>query len=118
MPGIGREVIEHKLNIRSDMKLVIQKKRNMGKEMSKAAAHKVKKLWDSSFIKKVRFPKVIVNGIMVWKSLVKWKMCGDYTYLNKACPRDPFPLSDLNRFMDVTIGYELLSFKDVFFGYN
>lgn len=45
-------------------------------------------------------------------------MCGDYTKLNKASPKDPYPLPDLNRTVDVTIGHELLSFMDALSKYN
>ena len=45
-------------------------------------------------------------------------MCVDFTDLNKACPKDSFPLHRINVLVDSTSGYELLSFMDAFFGYN
>ena len=45
-------------------------------------------------------------------------MCVDYTDLNKACLKDCFPLLRIDQLVDSTLGYELLSFMDAFFGYN
>lgn len=52
---------------------------------------------DSGFIKEVRFPKWLAKVVVVRKSSVKWRMCGDYIALNKACPKDPYPFLNLNR---------------------
>jgi hypothetical protein len=42
----------------------------------------------------------------------------DFTDLNKAYPKDSFPLPRINALVDSTSGYELLSFMDAFSGYN
>lgn len=55
---------------------------------------------------------------MVRRTLVKWRMCGDYINLNKACPNDPYLLPKLNRSVNAMMGHELLSFMDAFSGYN
>jgi len=45
-------------------------------------------------------------------------MCTDYTYLNKACPKDAYPLPSIDRLVDGAAGHKILSFLDVFLGYN
>jgi hypothetical protein len=45
-------------------------------------------------------------------------MCADYTRLNKACPKDPFPLPQIDQVIDLTAGCELLSFLDAYSGYH
>ena len=45
-------------------------------------------------------------------------MCIDYTSLNKACPKDHFPLSRIDQIIDSTSGYEILSFLDAYSGYH
>ncbi|XP_062170548.1 uncharacterized protein LOC133876286 [Alnus glutinosa] len=45
-------------------------------------------------------------------------MCVDFTDLNKACPKDSFPLAQIDLLVDSTFGHELLSFMDAFSGYN
>nr|XP_016506893.1 PREDICTED: uncharacterized protein LOC107824606 [Nicotiana tabacum] len=45
-------------------------------------------------------------------------MCVDFTDLNKACPKDSFPLPHIDQLIDATTGHELLSFLDAYSGYN
>jgi hypothetical protein len=45
-------------------------------------------------------------------------MCVDYTSLNKACPKHPFPLPRIDQIVDSTSGYEALSFLDAYSGYH
>ena len=55
---------------------------------------------------------------MVLKHNGKWRTCIDFTNLNKACPKDSFPLSRIDQLVDMTIGHELLSFMEAYSGYN
>jgi hypothetical protein len=48
----------------------------------------------------------------------KWRMCVDYTSLNKACPKVPFPLSHIDQIIDSTVGCETVSFLDAYSGYH
>ena len=55
---------------------------------------------------------------MVKKSNGKWRMCVDFTDLNRACPKDSYPLPRIDTLVDSTARHELLSFMDAFSGYN
>ena len=55
---------------------------------------------------------------MVKKSNGRWGMCIDFTDLNKACPKNSFPLPRIDQLVDSTVGHKLLSFMDAFSGYN
>jgi len=55
---------------------------------------------------------------MVKKSNDKWWMYVDYTNLNKACPKDMYPLPSIDRLVDNTSGYEMLGFLDAYSWYN
>ncbi|RDX60861.1 hypothetical protein CR513_60964, partial [Mucuna pruriens] len=55
---------------------------------------------------------------MVKKANGRWQMCTDYTDLNKACPKDPYPLPSIDRLVDGVSGYALLSFMNAYSGYN
>ena len=55
---------------------------------------------------------------MVKKPNGKWRICIDYTDLNKACPKDSFPIPRIDQLVDATVGYKLLSFMDAYSGYN
>ena len=60
---------------------------------------------------------------MLFRSIVKkangkWRMYVDFTDLNKACPKDSYPLPRIDQLVDSTAGHQLLSFMDAFSGYN
>ena len=55
---------------------------------------------------------------MVKKANGKWRMCVDFTDLNKACPKDSYPLPCINLLIDSTASHKLLSFMDAISGYN
>ena len=55
---------------------------------------------------------------MVKKPNGTWRMCVDFTDLNKACPKDSYPFPKINKLVDSTVGHELLSFMEAFSGYH
>ena len=55
---------------------------------------------------------------MVKKANDKWRMCVDFTDLNKACLNDSFPLPAIDRLVDVSVDYKVLNFMDTFSSYN
>ena len=64
------------------------------------------------------YPDWLANVVVVPKPNGKWRMCVDFTDLNKACPKDSYPLPRIDKLVDETSGYELLSFMDAFSGYH
>lgn len=52
------------------------------------------------------------------KASEKCQMCVDYTDLNKDCPEDKYPLPNIDKLVDNSSGYKLLSFMDAYYGYN
>ena len=59
-----------------------------------------------------------MNVILVKKANGKWRMCVDFTDLNKACPKDILPLPRIDQLMDSTARHKLLTFMDAFSGNN
>ena len=98
------------------MKTVHQKKRNFFEEKREAINVELDKLLDAGFISPIRFPEWISNVVLVKKSNGKWRMCLDYSDLNRACPKDYYPLPNIDQLIDATSGHELLSFMDAFSG--
>jgi hypothetical protein len=75
-------------------------------------------LLDGGFIKEVYHPDWLTNPVLVPKKNKDRRMCVDYTYLNKACKKDPFGLPQINQVMDSTIGCNFLCFLDYYFEYH
>ena len=69
-------------------------------------------------MREVEYPKWLANVVLVKKANDKWRLCINFTYINKAYPKDNFPLPRINLIVDATAGHELLSFMEAFFGYN
>ena len=118
MSGIDPSIMVHKLNVSSSFLPVRQKKRVFAQERDKANAEEVRKLLEADFIREVYYPDWLANVIMVKKANGKWRMCVDFTDLNKACPKDSYPLPRIDTLVDLTARNQLLSFMDVFSGYN
>ena len=99
-------------------KPVKQKRRHFNTERNAAVQEEIDKLLKAGFIRESRYPEWIANVVMVTKSNGKWRMCVDYTDLNRACPKDSFPLPKIDQLIDSTAGNKLLSFMDAFSGYS
>ena len=78
----------------------------------------VEKLLEIGFISESFYPNWLVNPVLVRKPNGKWITCIDFIDLNEACPKNNFPLPRIDQLVDVTSGHELLSFMDVYSGYN
>ena len=118
MPGIPREVVEHSLNIRPGSKPIKQRLRRFDEEKRRAIGKEISKLLAAGFIKEVYHPEWLANPVLVKKKNGKWRMCVDYTSLNKACPKDPLPLPRIDQIVDSTTGCETLCFLDAYSGYH
>ena len=118
MPGIDPSVITHHLNVYPSSKLVCQKKRVFAPERDNDNKEEVQKLTTTQFIQEVYNPDWLANVVMVKKANGKWRMCVDFTDLNKAYPKDNYPLPHIEQLVDSTASHQLLSFMDAFSGYN
>ena len=92
MPGIDPSVITHSLNVYPSSKLVGQKKRVFAPKRDNAIKEEVQKLTVAKFIREVYYPNWLANVVMVKKANGKWRMCVDFTNLNRACPKESYSL--------------------------
>ena len=118
MPGVPRELAEHHLHVRPEAKPVKQPLRRFAEERRKAIGEEIARLLAAGFIMEVFHPEWLANPVLVLKKNKTWRMCIDYTSLNKACPKGSFPLPRIDLLVDSTSGHNLLSFMDAFSGYN
>lgn len=72
----------------------------------------------AQFIREIDYTTWLSNVVMVKKPNEKWRMCTDYTHLSRACSKVVYPLSNIERLVDGTTKHKLLSFLDVYYGYN
>jgi len=72
----------------------------------------------ANFIKEAKYTTWLANIVVVKKPNGKWRMCTDYTDINKACTKDAYPLPSINRLVDGAAGHKMLSFLDAYSGYN
>ena len=82
----------------------------MGEELAK--------LLEAGFIREIKHPDWLANLVMVPKKDKSWCLCVDFKDLNKACPKDPFPLPCIDQIIDATAGHDSLCFLDAYSGYH
>jgi hypothetical protein len=118
MPGIPRDVAKHSLDIRAGARPMKQPLRRFDEEKRRAIGEEIHKLMAAGFINEVFHPEWFANPVLVKKKGGKWRMCVDYTGLNKACPKVPYPLPRIDQIVDSTAGCKTLSFLDAYSGYH
>jgi hypothetical protein len=90
----------------------------MSDEKTEAVRAEVHTLLKAKFIERVDYPTWLANIVMVKKKSGKWRMCIDFTSLNKACPKDNLPLLRIDKIIDSTVGCQVISLLDCFSGYH
>jgi hypothetical protein len=119
MPGVPRELIEHSLNVDPNATPKRQHLRRFADDRRDAIKKELAKLLAAGFIKEVFHPEWLTNPVLIHKkNSDEWKMCVDYTDLDKHCPKDPFGLPRIDQVTDSTAGCDLLYFLDCYSGYH
>ena len=118
MGRVDPVMITHRLKVDPSFKPVKKKRRSFAPERQKAINEEVGKLLQAKAIKEVEYPEWLADVVLVKKANDKWRLCIDFTNINKACPKDSFPLPRIDLIVDATAGHELLSFMDALSGYN
>jgi hypothetical protein len=116
--GVNRDIIEHSLNVDSSFRPRKQRLRKMSDDKAEDARNEVKRLLSAGVIREVKYPEWLANTVMVKKSNGKWRMCIDFIDLNKACPKDEFPLPRIDSLVDAATSSELMSLLDCYSGYH
>ena len=116
--GVDPNFIYHHLNVNSSITSRRQLPRRPSKEHAEAVKNEVTRLKKTGAIKEVFYPQWLANTVVVKKKTGKWRMCVDFTDLNKACPKDPFLMLQIDQLVDATVGHSWMSFLDGFQGYH
>lgn len=118
MSEIDTKRVIHRLDIHLFSKPLAQRKWKFNVEKRDVINEEVGKLSDVKFIIKTKYSTWLANVVLVREVKNKWHMCVDFTNLNTACPKDLYPLSDIDLLIEGSSGYCMLSFMDAYMGYN
>ena len=78
----------------------------------------MKRLKEAGVIKEAFFLEWLADIVVVNKKNGKWRVCVDYTDLNQACPKGPFPVLKIDQLIDATYRHLRMSFLDAFQHYH
>jgi hypothetical protein len=119
MLGVPRNLIEHSLNVDPKSTPKRQHLRRFADDRWDAIKKELAKLLAAGFIREVFHREWLANPVLIRKkNSNEWRMCVDYTDLNKHCPKDPFGLPRIDQIIDSTAGCDLLCFLDSYSGYH
>ena len=118
MPSLDAGLVVHSLNVDPGVRPVVQPARVFHTEVEAQIIQEVKKLLTAGFIKPIQHPKWLSNIVPVKKKNGQIRCCVDFRNLNKACPKDEFPLPNIDLLVDSTAGSSMFSFMDRYSGYN
>jgi hypothetical protein len=90
----------------------------MSDDKAKGARNEIKRLLSVEVIREVTYPEWLANTVMVKKANKKWRMCINFIDLNKACPKDEFPLPRIHALIDATATSELMTLLDCYSSYH
>ncbi|XP_071714658.1 uncharacterized protein [Rutidosis leptorrhynchoides] len=110
MTGVPRHIAEHKLNVNPNIPPVCQKKRGMAPEWTKFLREEVRNLVEAGILREVKYQTWVANPVMVRKPDNTWRMCVNFTDINKACPKDNYPLPEIDWKMESSSGYQFKPF--------
>ena len=118
MPGLDPFIVQHHLPLVPHARPVKQKLRRLHPRWSLQVKEEIQKQLSVGFISVVQYPEWLANVVPVPKKDGKVRVCVDFRNLNKASPKDDFPLPHIDMLVDSTAGHAMLSFMDGFSGYN
>ncbi|GJW63469.1 reverse transcriptase domain-containing protein [Tanacetum coccineum] len=118
MTGVLIRIVEHRLNVREGCSPVRHKKRWQAADRNQAIQEEVGKLMEAGIMKEVHYHDWLSNPEMVKKHDDSWRMCVDFKDLNKACPKDGYPLPEIDWKMESLCGFPFKCFLDTYKVYH
>ncbi|MCH86304.1 hypothetical protein A2U01_0007158, partial [Trifolium medium] len=118
MPGLSRNLVEHRLPIRPDKKPVKQLPRRFAPDIMSKIKEEIERLLRSKFIKTARYVEWLANIVPVIKKNGSLRICVDFRDLNNATPKDEYSMPVAEMLVDSAAGFEYLSMLDGYSGYN
>jgi hypothetical protein len=118
MPSLDPGLVAHAFNVEPGTRLVVQPMRTFHPEVEAQITKEIQKLLAVGFVKPIQHPQWLSNIVSVKKKNGQIRCCVDFHNLNKACPKDEFPLPSMDVLIDFAAGHKMFFFMDGFSGYN
>nr|CBG76268.1 OO_Ba0005L10-OO_Ba0081K17.19 [Oryza officinalis] len=118
MPGLSRSIVEHRLPMKPGYRPFKQAPRRFKADMHEAIKAEITRLYDANFIRPCRYAEWVSNIVPVMKKNDKLRVCIDFRDLNKATPKDEYPMPQADLLVDAASGHKIISFMDGNAGYN
>jgi len=118
MPGLDRSIVEHQLPLKKGFRPFQQRARQMKAEVLEEVKKEVEKMLDAGFIRPCRYAEWISSVVPVQKKDGRWRVCVDFRDLNRATPKDEYPMPVAETLINAAAGHKMMSFMDGNAGYN
>jgi hypothetical protein len=112
MPGLSQSIVEHRLPIKPGVRPHQQPPRRCKADMLEPIKPEIKRLYDAGFIRPCRYAEWVSSIVPVIKKNGKVRVCIDFKDLNKATPKDEYPMPVADQLVDAVSGHKILSFMD------
>jgi hypothetical protein len=118
MPGLDRSIIEHRLSLKKGFRPFQQRARQMKAEFLEGVKKELEKMLDAGFIRPCRYAEWISSMVLVQKKDGRWRVFVDFRDLNRATPKDEYPMTVAETLINAAVGHKMVSFMDSNAGYN
>ncbi|KAK1614114.1 hypothetical protein QYE76_019631 [Lolium multiflorum] len=118
MPGLDRSIIEHRLPLKKGFRPFQQRARQMKAEILEEVKKEIEKMLAAGFIRPCRYAEWISSIVPVEKKDGRWRVAIDFRDLNRATPKDEYPMPVAETLINAAAGHKVLSFMDGNAGYN
>jgi hypothetical protein len=118
MPGLDRSIVEHRLPLKPGFRPFQQRARQMKAEVLEEVKKEVEKMLEVGFIRTCRYAEWISSVVPVQKKDGRWQVCVDFRDLNRATPKDEYPMLVAETLINAAARHKMLSFMDGNAGYN
>ncbi|GJU59297.1 reverse transcriptase domain-containing protein [Tanacetum coccineum] len=118
MTGIPRFIAEHELKTYPHIEPRVQRKRSIAPDRRKVVKEEVTEWLKAVIVRRVRYPTWVANPVLVKKPDGSWRMCIDFKDLNKACPKDLYPLPEIDWKIESLMGFKYKCFLDAYKAYH
>jgi hypothetical protein len=118
MPGLDRSIVEHRLPLKKGFRPFQQRAHQMRTEVLEEVKKEIEKMLEAGFIRPCRYVEWISSIVPVQKKDGRWRVCMDFRDLNRATPKDEYPMPVVETLINATVGNKILSFMDGNTNYN